>query len=109
MAAKAAPPDTPDTTDTTDTIQVQTMTKGTRSLNALRRVMEGIVRPGPVLRVSVVGAMAVFTGVIAKANIESRVAARSAEFAMAGLAGSQVGLGVLAVAGISFTIAITAI
>jgi hypothetical protein len=53
--------------------------------------------------------MAVFTRVIAKANIESRVAARSAEFAMAGLAGSQVGLGVLAVAGISFTIAITAI
>ena len=41
MAAKAAPP------DTSDTIKVHTMTKGTGRLNALRRVMESIVRAGP--------------------------------------------------------------
>ena len=41
MAAKAAAPDTP------GTIKGHTMTEGARSLNALRRVMEGIVRAGP--------------------------------------------------------------
>ena len=87
-----------------NTIQVDTMTEGTAVLDISGRIVIW-----PVLRVGVVSSMTVLTGVIAKANIESRVAARSAEFAMAGLAGSQVGLGVLAVAGISFTIAITAI
>ena len=41
MAAKAAPP------DATDTIQGHTMTEGAGLLDTARRVMECIVRPGP--------------------------------------------------------------
>ena len=83
MAAKAAPP------DTTDTIQVHTMTKGTRSLNVLRRVMEGIVRAGPLLWVGIVFAMTAFTPFVtsfSNADVEARIAAGAAGFAMAGLA-----------------------
>ena len=96
-------------TNSADPIEVLTVTESTGLLNVFSRIMECPVRPCPRLGMSQVGAMAIFTGIFTKADIETRVAARSAEFAMAGLAGSQVGLGVLAMAGISFTIAITAI
>ena len=88
MAAKAAPPDTP------DTIKVHTMTKGTRSLNVLRRVMESIVRAGPLLWVGIVRSVTVFARVVTKTDIKARVAARPSQFSMTRLTGGQVDFGI---------------
>ena len=80
-------------------IQIHTMTEGTGSLNTLRRVMEGIVRAGPLWRVSIVFAMTAFAPLVAcsfDADVEPRIAAGAAGLAMAGLADSQVRFGIRA-------------
>lgn len=96
MAAEAAH------ADTADAVQVHAMTDGTSRLNIGRCVVEGRVRPGPGLRMSVVGAMAGFTAVAADrddTDIEPWVAAGAAGLAVAGLAEGQVGLRVRTVVG----------
>ena len=82
-----------------DALQVFSMTEGAGVLDIRRRVMEGIVRPCPVLWMGIVDAVAAFASVAGRISfidpdIEPRVVTGAAGLAMATLAECQVGLGI---------------
>ena len=89
-------------TDAPGTVKARTVAEGTCSLNVPCRIMEGIIGPGPVLRVGHIDPMAALATVpayIIDPEVETRVGTRPARFSVTGLAGSQVLLGVMAVQG----------
>ena len=96
MAAKATQ------TYATDTIQIHAVAESAGVLDVAGTVMKGVIRPVPVLRVSIVDTVTalatVATGAV-DAKIKPRVAARAAGLTMAFLASCQIRLGIRAMIG----------
>ena len=83
-------------------IQIHAVAKSTGVLNIAGTVMESSIRSGPVLRMSVIDAVAGFAALVSggdDAEVEARVATGAARLAMAGLADREVRLGIRAMIG----------
>ena len=95
VAAKTTDP------DPANAVKGSTMTKGTCILDIGRRVMERVIRPGPVGvgRMGVVDAVTTLTACTVDtidANVKTGITPWSAGLSMAGLTGCQVSLGIRA-------------
>lgn len=86
----------------TDAVQVDAMAEGTGILDIARRIVEGVIRTGPMGGMGVVDIMTTLTAFTASAedaDVKTGVAPRSAGFAVTGLANREIGLGIRAMLG----------